>query len=589
MKQLILALLIAFPAALTAQPSQAFSHGDPTPQEQWMLELINRARANPAEEGVRLMDTPDPSVQSAYQYFQINKSATKQAFTTYPARAPLAFHAKLIQAARGHTADMIANNFQGHTSSNGDQLTQRYTKAGYASQGQWGENVAAYSESVWYGHCGLMVDWGTQNQIDLGHRENLLNFKTFIYTEIGIGITNSGGGLQSGTVGPWVITQDFGIRSDRYILGVVYNDANSNGFYDIGEGLAGVKVSPATGTYFATTSTSGGYAIPYTGAGSVTVTASGGPLGSPMTKTITFNNENIKVDFAPAPQAPSAVTLLTPANNAMAQDRNAISLSWNAASFADDYEIHVASAASFAPAAIVYNESQAGTSVTIDVPKCNTKYYWRVRARNAINPGAWSSVFSFTTSGVNPTQPLTASPKGATSADIPNDIVFTWGAFASATNYHVRVSSAATFTTNLVDDSTITSAEYRMNAGVPGLSNGTWYWTVRTENNCGWSNWSTPTQFALTITDVADDVATSGFSVSPNPFTTSSVVRFAPSATATIRVSTLDGRLVESVSIDGTSGVFALGTMQSLAASPTGAYVVTVISGTSTRTALLVK
>ncbi len=551
-----------------------------------MLELINRARANPAEEGVRLLDTDDAAVQSAYQYFRIDKSANKQAFTTYPQRPPLAFNAKLIQAARGHTADMIANNFQGHTSTNGDQLTTRYTKAGYASQGQWGENVAAYSASIWHGHCGLMVDWGTQNQAELGHRENLLNFKTFVYTEIGLGITNSGGGLQSGTVGPWVITQDFGITTPRYILGVVYNDANSNGFYDIGEGLSGVKVSPPSGTYFATTSTSGGYAIPYTGAGSVTVTASGGPLTSPMSRTISFANENIKVDFAPAAQAPGAVVLVTPANNAMAISRTDINLTWNAVSFADDYEVHVASASSFAANTLVYNESTSQTSASIDVPKCATKYYWRVRARNAVNSGAWSPTFTFTTSGTNPTQPLTTLPRGLTTFDIPNELVFTWGAFASATNYHIRISRTAGFTTKVVDDSTVTTAEYRLDAATQGIGSGTWFWNVRTRNDCGWSNWSTPTEFALTVTDVADDVAASGFSIAPNPITPSSIVRFAPSTSVTIRVTTLDGRLVESVTIDGYSGVFALGAMQNLSASPAGTYVLT-IEGTSTRSSML--
>lgn len=585
----MLLVLLLVPAVLSAQPNQAFSHGDPTPQEQYMLELINRARANPAEEGVRLIDTDDAAVQSAYQFFNINKSATKQAFTTYPQRPPLAFNAKLIQAARAHTADMIENNFQGHQSTNGDQLTQRYTKAGYASQGQWGENVSAYSESVWYGHCGLMVDWGTQNQIDLGHRVNLLNFKTYVYTEIGLGITNSGGGLQSGTVGPWVITQDFGITAPRYILGVVYSDANSNGFYDIGEGLAGVKVSPPTGTYYATTSASGGYAIPYTGAGSVTITASGGPLGSPMTRTITFANENIKVDFAPAPQAPGAVTLLTPTNNTMAVNRSGITLTWNTVPLADDYEVHVATTNAFTAPTIVFNESTTQTSALVDVPKCATKYYWRVRARNTVNAGPWSPVFSFTTSGTNPTQPLTGTPNGATSVAIPNDLVFTWGPFASATNYNIRISNSVTFATTIVDDSAVTSAEYRLNAASPGISSGTWYWDVRTKNDCGWSNRSTPTQFTLTVTDVAEDVAASGFSVAPNPVTASSIVRFAPSASVTIRVTTLDGRLVQSSTVDGSDGTFALASMQNLSASPAGTYILTVTSRTIRTSMLLVR
>ena len=66
------------PLALTAQTQ--YSHGDPTAEEQYMLELINRARANPEEEGVRVMDTEDARVQSAYQFFNIDATATKAAF-----------------------------------------------------------------------------------------------------------------------------------------------------------------------------------------------------------------------------------------------------------------------------------------------------------------------------------------------------------------------------------------------------------------------------------------------------------------------------------------------------------------------------
>ena len=150
-----------------AQPNQVYSHGDPTAEEQLMLEMINRARANPPEEGIRLMDTDDARVQSAYSFFSISKSATKTAFAGYAQKPPLAFHPSLMTAAIGHSVDMDANNFQGHTSTNGDDLGDRFRTVSYASQGTYGENVAAYSESVWHGHCGLNVDWGTQNQIDL--------------------------------------------------------------------------------------------------------------------------------------------------------------------------------------------------------------------------------------------------------------------------------------------------------------------------------------------------------------------------------------------------------------------------------------
>ncbi|MFM8770528.1 MAG: CAP domain-containing protein, partial [Candidatus Kapaibacterium sp.] len=303
----IFLLLISGAVTVLAQTT-AYSHGDPTPEEQLMLEYINRARANPTEEGIRLMDTKDPAVQGAYSYFKIDNAKTKQAFAGYPQRPPLAFHPLLIQASRNHTADMDEKNFQGHTSSNGDEMGQRYIKVGYASMGMSGENVAAYSESVWHGHCGLNVDWGEENQKVLGHRSNIMNYNNSVYTEIGVGITINGKGPSQGWVGPYVVTQNFGVRSQRYILGVVYIDKNNNNFYDIGEGVSGVMVKPSRGSFHAVSSTSGGFAIPYSGPGSVTIVASGGGLPANISKTIELTGENVKVDFVPASAGPGTLT-----------------------------------------------------------------------------------------------------------------------------------------------------------------------------------------------------------------------------------------------------------------------------------------
>ncbi|MFM7157151.1 MAG: CAP domain-containing protein, partial [Bacteroidota bacterium] len=103
----------------------AYSHGDPTVEEQYTLELINRARANPNAEGIRLVDTQDPDVQGAISAFAINKTLVKTQFSSYPARPPLAFNSRLIDCARGHSKDMRDNDYQGHNGSNGSTMTDR--------------------------------------------------------------------------------------------------------------------------------------------------------------------------------------------------------------------------------------------------------------------------------------------------------------------------------------------------------------------------------------------------------------------------------------------------------------------------------
>jgi len=281
----------AAPSAITS-----YTHGEPTAEEQYMLELINRARAYPAAEGLRLQATTDPDIVSAYRYFQVDLGKLVADFAGYPPRPPLAFNANLIAAARGHSRDMADHDFQGHTGSGGSSFTDRIATAGYSGWNAVAENVYAYSDSVPHGHAGFVVDWGVPS---LGHRHNIMNFSATdtVYTEIGIGIVNETSGTTA--VGPLVVTEDFGRRSGQYfVVGVVYQDTNHDGLYSIGEGIGGVTVSTSQGNY-AYTSGSGGYAIPLAAtSGSVTVRAEGAALGARQEYSVPLAGTNVKVDFA---------------------------------------------------------------------------------------------------------------------------------------------------------------------------------------------------------------------------------------------------------------------------------------------------
>ena len=131
-----------------------------------------------------------------------------------------------------------------------------------------------------------------------------------IFREIGISCVPTA----NSKVGPQIITQDFGTpaaSSTAYLLGVVYNDGDGSGSYNPGEGLGGVTVMPASGTYFATTSSSGGFVIPLptTGSGTMTVTAYGGSLGGARVKTVSWTaGTNVKVDFTTADPVSTAAT-----------------------------------------------------------------------------------------------------------------------------------------------------------------------------------------------------------------------------------------------------------------------------------------
>ncbi len=281
-----------FAAPLAGTP---YSHGEPTAQEQYMLELINRARADPPAEGLRLQATTDPAILLAYSYFSVNLAQLVTDLAGYPTRPPLAFNASLIAAARGHSQDMADHDFQDHFGSNGSTFTDRISAAGYTGWNEAAENIYAYAESVPYAHAGFLVDWGVPS---LGHRLNTLNFAAGgpVYTEIGVGIINETSGITA--VGPLIVTEDFGRRSGQlFVVGVVYDDLDHDGFYSVGEGLGGVVISTSQGN-IAYTSTSGGYAIPLAATtGTITVRAEGGGLGLPRESSVPLAGTNVKVDF----------------------------------------------------------------------------------------------------------------------------------------------------------------------------------------------------------------------------------------------------------------------------------------------------
>lgn len=286
-----------------------YSVGSPTDEEQLYLEFLNRARANPPAEGTLLRNTTDPDVLSAYAFYSVDVALMESQFAAISPAPPLAMNAQLTAAARLHSGDMYTNQFQQHTGSNGSTPGSRATAQGY----DWftiGENIFAYSESVFYGHAGFEVDWGNGPggmQDPPGHRENIHNAT---FREVGVGVVDG----SNGPVGPQLVTQDFGARQSTtpLVTGVVYYDFNGNNFYDLGEGIGGVTVDVEPSTYYAVTAGSGGYAVPVSGNGSYTVTftANGSTISQ---QTVTVSSlKNVKVDLVPA-YSPPIVTGPDPA------------------------------------------------------------------------------------------------------------------------------------------------------------------------------------------------------------------------------------------------------------------------------------
>jgi uncharacterized protein YkwD len=270
------------------QPSSTrqYDAGDPTPEEQLVLEMTNRARADPVAEGKRLG-------------IDITEGLTPEQQALVGPRPPLAMNKHLLAAARAHSADMYENAYFAHEDKERRNPGDRIKAAGYEMSGRqyaWGENIAAQTRgSLARMQNELMVDKGTAGR---GHRINLLDIhERYTFREIGVGGFR-GNAPNAQRFGVY-LTEDFGLHgAGPFLLGVVYQDRNENHFYDPGEGMAAVTITPDRGGYSAVTSRSGGYAIPCPRLrGTLRVTASGGDLPQPMTLSVKLSGTNAKLDF----------------------------------------------------------------------------------------------------------------------------------------------------------------------------------------------------------------------------------------------------------------------------------------------------
>lgn len=264
---------------------EVLSAAQPTVVEQLFLERLNDARANPAAYGVSIG-------------LDLSGVAPSQ---------PLAFNSILIDAAREHAQDMNNRAYFSHDTPEGTDPGTRIAVAGYDWH-TWGESLAGGTAFPGPDEAlrALIIDSGVP---DLGHRKHLLAIDDVFkgQTEVGIGI------LQMGTgplVNYHVVDSAAGWTPQSFLTGVVINDANQNGQYDIGEGLGGVTIT-ASGAGSTTTFGSGGYALPLS-AGTYQVTASGGGLPAPVTRTVTIGSSNVRITFTtggvvqalpPAPEA----------------------------------------------------------------------------------------------------------------------------------------------------------------------------------------------------------------------------------------------------------------------------------------------
>lgn len=266
------------------------SGAEPTVAEQYMLALINRARANPAAEAVALG-------------IDLNEGLAPGTLTA-DAKQPLAFNPQLVAAARAHSQWMVQTDVFAHNEGSvdpGDQMRA----AGYPFVGSWtwGQNIAFRGQTgsnpdlmptVAKEEDDLFVDAGIDGR---GHRLNLLDDH---FKEIGVGAAT---GVFQG-YNAVLTSQDFAAESgNSFLTGVAFTDAAGTHFYKPGEGLGSITITATRASdqavFTTTTWAAGGYSLALA-PGTYEVAASGAGLGTVSAGNVVIGTRNLEVDFTPA-------------------------------------------------------------------------------------------------------------------------------------------------------------------------------------------------------------------------------------------------------------------------------------------------
>src|SRR5580693_8697594 len=100
---------------------QLLSSGGPTDQEQYMLQLINEARTDPAAVAAQISSAANltPDVLATLNYYNVNLQQAVQTIANATPQAPLAWNQDLANAAQGQSQYEANTQTQTHTGADG--------------------------------------------------------------------------------------------------------------------------------------------------------------------------------------------------------------------------------------------------------------------------------------------------------------------------------------------------------------------------------------------------------------------------------------------------------------------------------------
>ena len=310
-------------ATLRAQTSEWIYHKTadgqhPDGNEQQMVWLMNRARANPPAEGLFLINSGDSFINDGISYLKVNTTLLVSEFAAIAAKPPAAFDRRLYEASRVHSADLIARRAQDH-----NYQTERITAAGF-SFAMARVSVFSYSESALAAHGALNIDWGPGGtggmQAGRGHRAAIMSDQPSLLSNVGFALLPEPNPNTS--IGPLVFSGAYcSARTtmpdhhNRFLTGTVWTDSNNNNRYDPGEGLNQVRIQPDRGSFHAVTGSAGGWAIPITAPDTYNLTFSGSTLHASLPRSATVDSQSVLVDMKVTPGVPAMTISFSLQNN----------------------------------------------------------------------------------------------------------------------------------------------------------------------------------------------------------------------------------------------------------------------------------